>query len=76
MLCCLLLVFSVVRVAQSLVFCVVFSVLYPGFYSVVRVAQSVVFSVVFFVVYRWFHSVVHVAQSDWATRTTLKTNDK
>ena len=31
---------SVGRVAQSLVFCVVFCVFYPGFYSVVRVAQN------------------------------------
>jgi hypothetical protein len=47
-------VYSVVRVSQSLVFCVVFCVVYPGFYSVVRVAQSVVFCVVFGVVFRWF----------------------
>jgi hypothetical protein len=31
-LCCLLLVFSVVRVAQSLVFCVVFGVVYRWFF--------------------------------------------
>ena len=46
--------FRVGRVAQSLVFCVVFCVLYPGFYSVVRVAQSLVFCVVFCVVYPGF----------------------
>jgi hypothetical protein len=44
----------VVRVAQSLIFCVVFCVVDPGFYSVVRDAQSFVFCVVFCVVYRWF----------------------
>jgi hypothetical protein len=44
----------VVRVAQSLVFSVVFCVVYRWFYSVVRVAQSLVFCVVFCVLYRWF----------------------
>ena len=44
---CLSLGFSVVRVGQSLVFCVVFCVVYRWFYSVVRVAQSLVVRVVF-----------------------------
>ena len=43
-----------VHVAQSLVFYVVFCVLYPGIYSVVRVAQSLVFCVVFCVLYPGF----------------------
>ena len=42
--------YSVVRVAQSLDFCVVFCVIYPVFFSVVRAAQSSVFCVVFCVV--------------------------
>jgi hypothetical protein len=36
----------VVRVAQSLVFCVIFCVLDPGFHSGVRVVLSLVFCVV------------------------------